>query len=249
MHRVHPARVQRPSLHLAALGLAFALASCAHAPLERTSSAGDVLSAPAGPTRGARADSIAGAESRIDDLPGQQDEPAEDWSAMEHVRAVSITHVWIVRHAEALQDGTRDPALSPAGQARARLLPGVLRGRNISAIFATPYRRTQETAAPLADSLHLEITTYDPRDSTGLASKIMSENLAYEVLVVGHSNTVPGIIAALGGERPPDLEHSEYDALFEVEIYSESGGGSPDSTAATVRRTRYGAPGGTNTTR
>jgi hypothetical protein len=42
------------------------------------------------------------------------------------------------------------------------------------------------------------------------------------VLVVGHSNTVPKIVAAAGGPKIPDLGEKEFDDLIVLEVGPES---------------------------
>lgn len=150
------------------------------------------------------------------------------------------TVVYVVRHAEAEQDGTRDPALSAAGMERAEALHERMRFASIAAVYASPYRRTQQTAERLAAALDLEVRAYDPADPEALVERILYDHLGRHVLVVGHSNTVPLVVAALGAERPPDLAHAEHDALFEIRVSGED---------VVVLRSRYGARSDTTTAR
>lgn len=131
--------------------------------------------------------------------------------------------VILVRHAEradagapagAAMTGTPDPELSEAGKARAQALARMLKDAGITAIYTTEFRRTIDTALPLSDALGLVSTTVSSRDQAGLVEKIKA-HAGGAVLVVGHSNTVPAIIKALGG---PDLTigDNEYDSLFFV---------------------------------
>lgn len=143
-----------------------------------------------------------------------------------------ITTVFVVRHAETKPDGTADPPLSAAGRQRAEALRDRLIRRPVDAVFATPYRRTRETAAPLAEALGLEVRIYEPRHSETLAETILRDFSGGRVLVVGHGNTVPLVIEALTGEQPADLAHEEYDALFELHLEGDS---------TNVRRHTYGA--------
>jgi broad specificity phosphatase PhoE len=154
--------------------------------------------------------------------------------------AAATTTIYVVRHAEARQDSTRDPALTEDGRHRADELRDLLRSKGITAIYASPYRRTQATAAPLAETLGLEVETYDPNDTRGLATAILGRHPYANVLVVGHSNTVPLIVEALGGVRPADLAHTEHDPLFIVRIQNRQ---------ARVERERYGAASDTTVAR
>jgi phosphohistidine phosphatase SixA len=140
--------------------------------------------------------------------------------------------VYVVRHAEAAEDGSRDPELSRAGVARAGALRAALAGAGIGSIYATPYRRTQMTGEPLARELGIDVTTYDPGDAAALVRKILETSPGGNVLVVGHSNTVPQIVEALGGPRVPDLAHAEHDPIFVVR---------KSAKGTTVAVLRYGA--------
>jgi phosphohistidine phosphatase SixA len=143
------------------------------------------------------------------------------------------TTVYVVRHAEQVRDTTdKNPPLSEAGTMRARALRDELKGARLSAVFATHYRRSQGTALPVAESHQLEVSAYEPKDFAGLAKRIREGFQGKSVLVVGHSNTVPGIIAGLGGPKLDDLGHDEFDALFLVSVY-------PDTAKAA--KLRYGA--------
>jgi broad specificity phosphatase PhoE len=83
------------------------------------------------------------------------------------------------------------------------------------AIYVSDYKRTRQTAAPTAARLGLNLTVYDPRDTPGLIARVRRE--AGPVLIVGHSNTVPDIVAALGGLRPAPLTHPDFGDLWLVE--------------------------------
>jgi hypothetical protein len=55
------------------------------------------------------------------------------------------TTVILVRHAEKADEPGADPALSAAGEARARALADALRDVKVAAVLTTPYRRTNAT--------------------------------------------------------------------------------------------------------
>ena len=121
--------------------------------------------------------------------------------------------IFIVRHAEK-SDGTKDPDLSPAGRTRAEALARVLKDANITAIYATEFRRTQETAAPLARALGIEVTVVPAAATADLATKL--KTASGNALLVGHSNTIPDLIKALGIATPLTLTEADYDNLFIV---------------------------------
>jgi phosphohistidine phosphatase SixA len=120
---------------------------------------------------------------------------------------------YVMRHLEKA-DGP-DPALSPTGGANAQRLAAWFKGRaKPQAIYVSTTRRARETAAPLAVRLGLTPKEYDPADTPALVARVRAE--PGSVLVVGHSNTVPDIVAALGGTRPAPIADSEYGAVWAV---------------------------------
>ena len=125
--------------------------------------------------------------------------------------ALAQATTFIVRHAEKADD-TKDPDLSPAGRARAEALAKVLRDTNITAIYATEFKRTRETAAPLAHALGIEVTIVPAAATADLATKLKSAS--GNALVVGHANTIPDLIKTLGIAAPLTLADADYDNLF-----------------------------------
>ena len=122
--------------------------------------------------------------------------------------------VYVTRHLQKLPEGT-DPALSPEGAANAERLADALADKGVVAIYATPTRRAMETAAPLAGRTGIEVTPYDPRDPQSLAARIGAAQGA--VLVVGHSNTVPDLVARLGGRTAVSpLGEDDYGTVFVI---------------------------------
>lgn len=105
-----------------------------------------------------------------------------------------------------------DPQLSAAGDARAQKLATMLADANITAMFTTEFRRTKDTAAPLAAKLKLTPEVVAAAQTAAMIDRITA-HVNDTVFVVGHSNTVPAIIKALGG---PDVTigDNEYDNLF-----------------------------------
>ncbi len=129
------------------------------------------------------------------------------------------TEVYLVRHAEKLTgpDAGSNPDLSEAGKTRAQVLAAKLSQKNIKYIYSTNTKRTLETAKPLADELTLKIEIYDPKKLVALADDIRAHPGGS--LVVGHSNTIPETVEALGGDGgTPINEASEYDRLYIVRI-------------------------------
>ncbi len=131
--------------------------------------------------------------------------------------------VFVVRHAEradtaagAAPTMAADPELSDAGRARAESLAAALKDAKVVAIFATEFKRTQATAAPLAKALGLQVTTISSKEPAKLIEAV--KTAGGSVLVVGHSNTVPAIVKDLGVAAPITVGDAEYDNLFVVTI-------------------------------
>lgn len=151
----------------------------------------------------------------------------------------ATTTIIFVRHAEKEALPAEDPGLSPAGMRRAAELSRQLAEadviQGIDAIYATPFRRTQETAQPLAAALDLPITSYEPDDNDAVLQDILTKHKGEIILVVGHSNTLPNLIADLGAsKRVPPIEENEYDNLYLVSI--------PWFGKTKTIRLRYGEP-------
>ena len=120
--------------------------------------------------------------------------------------------VYVIRHLQKAEGD--DPPLTDEGSAGAVRLAMMLEDAGIGAIYSTQTRRTMETAVPLASALGLAITPYDPRDPQALVNTVRAQGGS--VLVVGHSNTVPDIVARFGGQPVPQLTESDYGTVFAV---------------------------------
>lgn len=126
--------------------------------------------------------------------------------------ATAQSTIFIVRHAERADAG-KDPELSEAGHTRAEALAKTLQDAKIAAIFATEFKRTQQTAAPLAQALGIEVTIR-PAKATDFAMKLGTVH--GNALVVGHSDTIPVLIKELGISEPINIGDNDYDNLFAV---------------------------------
>lgn len=150
------------------------------------------------------------------------------------------TVVIVVRHAERAGDPGSDPGLTEAGAARAQTLAQVLVDARVGAIITTQFRRTQLTAAPLAQAAGVTpVVIQAGRDTPTHAREIADAVRRFPgrtVLVVGHSNTVPAIVTALGGPAVGPLCDNEYGHLFTLVL--EPGG------RVNLIRARYGAEDG-----
>ena len=123
--------------------------------------------------------------------------------------------VVLVRHGEKATEGGNDPSLSEAGKARSQALADALAMTTPSTIIVSSLKRTAETAVvvsaktgimptviPIGGATHVADVAAAVRKGTGV------------VLVVGHSNTVPAIVTALGGPTLPDICDASYATMF-----------------------------------
>ncbi len=120
--------------------------------------------------------------------------------------------IYVTRHLQKAEG--QDPGLSAEGARNAERLASRFGDDRPTAIYVSTTRRARETAAPLAARLGLTSKEYDPRDTPGLIARARGE--PGTVLIVGHSNTVPEIVAQLGGARPADLAETDYGDIFRV---------------------------------
>jgi len=127
---------------------------------------------------------------------------------------VAANTIYLVRHAEKQHEGA-DPALTECGKARAQALAALLSEVKLSAVYATPYKRTQQTAAAVAMQQQLKVSLYDPREPILLKEQL--EQATGPVLVVGHSNTVPALVTMLSGIEVAPLSEQQFDLLYQVE--------------------------------
>jgi phosphohistidine phosphatase SixA len=140
-------------------------------------------------------------------------------------RTVRLAIQWtfvVVRHANWADDGTEDPPLTEAGEIRARRLADLLSSRAGVAVYATSHRRAQDTAQPTAVVWDLHVTTYDGDLAPAtLISQIKQRHPAGLILIVGHSDTVPGIVDELCRCRVDPIPENDYATLFEVVLRSD----------------------------
>ncbi len=135
----------------------------------------------------------------------------------------ATTTIIFVRHAEKELNAGDNPGLSDAGRRRVAELTRQLVDADvvagIDAIYATPFRRTQETAQPLAEALDLPINSYDAADRETVLETILKEHKGKIILVVGHRDTLSELIANLGANKNvPPIDEMEYDNIYIISI-------------------------------
>ena len=131
-----------------------------------------------------------------------------------------VTKIILVRHAEKMLDGSKDPELTTEGKQRAERLRFLLSDIDVDQIFSSPYVRTKNTVAPVAISKNITVEMYNPKDpnfSTYLWSKVKGET----AIVVGHSNSIPALVNQLiGKDKFKELTEDVYSKIW-ILTYSD----------------------------
>ena len=140
--------------------------------------------------------------------------------------------VFLIRHAEREDEPRQDPPLKKEGVARSQELARLLGNAGIKTIYTSQFARTKQTAEPLATKLGLTVASIslksnptNPRliaeeSTTEVVNKIL-ERPGENVLVIGHSNSIPDVIKMLGGDVVPTIDERKFDDLFVVTVYAK----------------------------
>ena len=121
--------------------------------------------------------------------------------------------LYLVRHAEKAAGGF-DPGLTDFGRTRAEFMADWYSGKNVQAVWSSEFRRTRNTAKPLADRLGLNIQVYDPRNQATLVEQLLAAEV--NAVVVGHSNTVPELAALLCRCEVVPMSDTDYERSFAI---------------------------------
>lgn len=121
--------------------------------------------------------------------------------------------------------------LSQAGEQRAERLVRVLKDVRITAIYTSEFQRTKKTAEPLARTLKISPVSIPIADREGLVKRIRTDNREDVVLIVGHSQSLTGLLKSFGSPDDVNITADEFDNLF---IVVPAANGPP-----TVLRLRY----------
>lgn len=131
--------------------------------------------------------------------------------------------VFVVRHAEKGPENP-DPSLTPAGQQRAAELAWLLIGAQVTAAFASEFKRTQETVAPLAAQAGLTAVVIPAGNMDELIGQLRALPPGSRALVASHSNLVHLIVERLSGVKIPTLTDLDYDRLVVVTVLGDGKG-------------------------
>ena len=126
---------------------------------------------------------------------------------------------YFIRHAEKdRSDSTnKNPSLTIQGLERANKWALFFKDKNIAAVYSTNYKRTQQTALPIAKEQNLEIISYTAKEL--ISEKFIADNKGKNIVIVGHSNTTPELVNSLLGEKKyEDIADRENNNVFVVTL-------------------------------
>ena len=131
----------------------------------------------------------------------------------------NISVYYFIRHAEKdRSDPTnKNPSLTIQGLERANKWALFFKDKNIAAVYSTNYKRTQQTALPIAKEQNLEIISYTAKEL--ISEKFIANNKGKNIVIVGHSNTTPELVNSLLGEKKyEDIADRENNNVFIVTL-------------------------------
>lgn len=143
----------------------------------------------------------------------------EEIPKLPEVKLQSVTTVYLIRHAE--KDRTDlenpDPELNQKGLGRAMHWAEIFNDIALDLVYSTDFERTSMTAAPVSIKKDIPTEYYDPKsiDIQDFKRKILGK----QVLVVGHSNTIPEMVNSLLGDTIyTQMEDTDNGSLFIVNL-------------------------------
>ncbi|WP_035899361.1 histidine phosphatase family protein [Leeuwenhoekiella sp. MAR_2009_132] len=126
---------------------------------------------------------------------------------------------YFVRHADKVRAPNigNNPPLNANGKARAKFWAKQLKDVDFDAVYSTNFKRTRSTALPTAKQNKLEIKIYEPSEDFYVNFK--DTHVGKNVLVVGHSNTIPAFVnAVLGEQKYNEIDDSTFGNLYIVRV-------------------------------
>lgn len=128
--------------------------------------------------------------------------------------------IYLIRHAEKINN-SNDSDLNEKGKLRAKQLADFFSDKNLEIIFTTLTYRAQQTAAPIAVRTNSETILY--QKNALKISDLINLYKGKNILIVGHSNTIPMFLNELTGEyKYSEIPEDEYDWIFEIKINKSS---------------------------
>lgn len=145
--------------------------------------------------------------------------PGNAQSAKGKVPSAEITTYYLIRHAEKDRSNpsVKDPDLNEEGKQRAQKWAEVFRDVHLDAIYSSDFKRTRETAQPIAKRKELAIKIYDPHNA--YTEEFQKQTKGKTLLMVGHSNTNPDFVnKVIGKQKYANIADDENGSLFIVQV-------------------------------
>ncbi len=140
-------------------------------------------------------------------------------AAQTHAQS-TLTTLIFVRHAEKVNDGTKDPELNDSGRERSIHLSKMLADQKIDAVYSTNFKRTRNTVDQVAKDHGVAVTTYESLNGDQL-KQLAAQHKGGTVLICGHSNTTPAMInAVLGSNTFQQWDDTDHGNLIVVTMGS-----------------------------
>ncbi len=134
-----------------------------------------------------------------------------------------ITTYYFIRHAE--KDTTdaknENPELTEAGRKRTQNWVKTFQDIDFNLIYSSDYKRTVNTAQPIAESKNKEVKFYNTEKLNDKDFQESTKNKT--VLVVGHSDLNPEWVNyILGRKKYQDIDEKVYGSLFIVTVHPDN---------------------------
>ena len=136
----------------------------------------------------------------------------------------ATTTIIFVRHTDTdLASVSADPRLNLLGRQRAELLADVVQDidviAGVDAIYVSEHLRTQETAAPVAERLGVDVRISDPFLVEPFMAQVLADHKGEIVLVVTLEDALAPLVEELHGSKNiPVMAPEEYGNIYIVTI-------------------------------
>ncbi|GAA0719463.1 phosphoglycerate mutase family protein [Aquimarina litoralis] len=137
-------------------------------------------------------------------------------------KEASTTTYILVRHAEKdlSNPENKNPDLTEEGISRANRLVKILKDIHIDMVYSTDYKRTLQTATPIAKDRNIEIELYDPKKSYD--KTFQEQTLGKTTVIVGHSNSTPTFVNKIIGQKKySGIDEKDYNKLFIISLQKD----------------------------
>jgi 2,3-bisphosphoglycerate-dependent phosphoglycerate mutase len=130
--------------------------------------------------------------------------------------SAQCVEIYIIRHAEKGNNDPKDPDLSEKGRERAESWSKFFKQIDFDSIYASPRKRTHQTAKPTAQSKNLAIQTYPIGEEVQILDGIASDP-AKKILWVGHSNSIPNFVGKLMKKELANIDEENFGQFWKVD--------------------------------